>query len=1043
MGLFYVHNKTGVSGAAAQSTPKARLQLSKEIMEKMGCRACTLDRFEANLHHPKMRPTGTPKPYIYVLGEGPGKNEDEQGEQFIGKSGVTIRATIRDCLGLKDKDDENEWVRWNNVVRCRPPDNRAPTIVETTCCMPKQFLDIARTKPRVVLALGGSALEALIGEKGITAWRGRRIAYNRDGHACWIIPTFHPSYINRVSGKSNSKQERQLEDVMRFFRADIDRAVEQSYYGKPPQRLPSEAMLTDDIELVMRAGEIVRLLNRLDFKSYVATDLETTGYRPYHKGAAILTAAVSDGYKTYAFPIAHPEAGFSQAEIKQVLKAYEAFLLRHVDVWAHNLTFEMEWFRFAFGDTFVMTLEGHDTMAQAYVLDERQSAKSLDDLCLIHLGLRIKQLTALDKANLKEEPLASVLPYNGLDAKVTSLIAPRQHELLEADSLVACYDMHRKRSPTIAIMQALGVEIDPAAVEALHGSWVAKAAKAEKFVAAHPDVKKFSQRNGPLNIGSPKEVSKYFVAAGYSEMAGSSDEAALRELDDPVGNAILEYREAEKFRGTYTAPFLFEKRGSKGELIHARGKNIHDDGKVHTKFNHLLTSTGRLCVAEGTSVTIVNPETLVVGKRKIEDIVALTDYVSCVTSDRRILPRQVLSKACTGTRECIELKVECFDKIRRLIVTPDHRIRVPSGSPHYAAYMQASLLKPGNPVLVQPQVKDNGCIPSRSSSPVLGSVVSSAPAGTYRVWDLSIERDRNFYAAGICVHNSSTEPNLQNMPMRTHPEIRSMVTAMGKAITGIDRDKVRAESLQGEMMIVSADYGQIEARVIGMASEDEFLCKSLFENYDVHFEWAQRIATRVPRLVGGKAGLKDKDEMKKFRSVVKNKWTFPAFYLAQLSSIEKNLGCEENELRREFDDFWQQFAGVHAWQKRLLKFYKEHGYVECLTGRRRHGPMTPNMVVNSPIQGTASDIVVDGMLRLSKTAVLTDRMYLHPRLNVHDDLTFYMPVKNLDQSIDIMAEHMLMCPFVFINVPLTVEVKVGHNWHEMTEIATLRSEDYK
>jgi len=163
------------------------------------------------------------------------------------------------------------------------------------------------------------------------------------------------------------------------------------------------------------------------------------------------------------------------------------------------------------------------------------------------------------------------------------------------------------------------------------------------------------------------------------------------------------------------------------------------------------------------------------------------------------------------------------------------------------------------------------------------------------------------------------------------------------------------------------------------------------------------------------------------------------FFGAKIESASGYLNIPVDVLRPHYDAFWQEYEGVYNWQQKQLEFYNKYGYVECLTGRRRHGPLSVNMVYNSPIQGTAAEIVMDAMCRLSETG----DPELQPELNVHDDLTWV----RIDESrVDILAEKildiMLDVPFDFVNVPISVELSQGPNWADMTEFGTFSSDSW-
>ncbi len=103
-----------------------------------------------------------------------------------------------------------------------------------------------------------------------------------------------------------------------------------------------------------------------------------------------------------------------------------------------------------------------------------------------------------------------------------------------------------------------------------------------------------------------------------------------------------------------------------------------------------------------------------------------------------------------------------------------------------------------------------------------------------------------------------------------------------------------------------------------------------------------------------------------------------------------------------------------------------------MTGRRRHGPMTSNQLINAPVQGTAAEIVLDAMSRLSET---NDPM-LQPELNIHDDLTWLrVPERIADELAEKIIDMMINVPFKWAHVvPIAVEMSMGKNWCDMEEI---------
>ena len=267
---------------------------------------------------------------------------------------------------------------------------------------------------------------------------------------------------------------------------------------------------------------------------------------------------------------------------------------------------------------------------------------------------------------------------------------------------------------------------------------------------------------------------------------------------------------------------------------------------------------------------------------------------------------------------------------------------------------------------------------------------------------------------------ASESPNNQNWPARRNKEVRKQLAAPDGCVW------------------VAADQGQIEARVLAMESCDPTWVGMIEKNYDVHQEWAQKIAGISEPF----AKLLD-EEPKKARHKSKNGWVFPAFYGSSLGSIIRNLELDEVAASADdlFHEFWDTFKGVKRWQRRQAQKYERMGYVTSLTGRRRWGPLSYNMCINSPIQCTASDICVDAMVRLFNRSLEENKPWLAAVLQIHDDLSFLVPEDALSDTIAAVVEEQLGFDAPWVNVPLSVEVKTGKNLAEMQVVGEWTSYD--
>lgn len=816
-----------------------------------GCAACTLNN--AKLEHPKMPATGPADADIYVLGEAPGQEEDEQGKQFVGKSGRLLRRVLPNRIERK--------VRWDNVIDCHPPGNRQPTPLEIACCRKRQVADIELAKPKLILAFGGVPLHWFTGEDKITSWRGRLIPVRVGKHKCWLAPIYHPSYVARSQAQAKGRL------VEEAFTLDLESSLAAYEKGLPEPHVEVAEDKDVGVECLTDFNKVLGAIEKARRWGDFAIDVETNGLRPYRKDPKILTVAVSNYEQTFAWPVQHREATWTKSQLEKLNAALVDLILSRTPI-AHNSKMEQEWLAHFHGNRIVFDADWQDTMAQAYVLDEREGTKSLAHCTMSRLGLNVKLLGNVKVSQLEFEPLARVLPYNAYDAKYTYLLYYVQRELIDQEGAEEAYRTMNSRAGPLAVMQSRGVVPNPKAIRELSVEYQRKQRDKELEIQKDPDVLKFVKAHGKFNPASNKDLPALFhrqLGCKECEVKDKKhrgktriacDEAVLSKIDRPIARHILALRGIKKNHSTYIQPFTPD------------GGLIWPDKLVHADFHHLLTSTTRL---------------------------------------------------------------------------------------------------------------------------------------------------------------SCSEPNLQNFPIRSAEakRIRAVICAeLGK-------------------WFVSFDFGQIEARVIAMASLDKFLVDSLWTGYDIHMEWAEKLASDYPKVVGGKRFLKDKAAMKDFRSTVKNAWVFPLFFGSVVQSVAENLHIPERIATRRYDEFWDAFSGVYRWQKRLQKDYERLGYVAKLTGGRRHAPMSLNEIINSPVQGTAADIVNDALCRLSERAFREDAPHLQPIMQVHDDLSFYVPDKNLEASVECIAREMIRVDvFPFINVPLTVECLAGSDWSNKEEIAKFSSTDF-
>ena len=157
----------------------------RAIREDIGeCTRCILHKGRTKL----VFGVGNPRAELMFVGEGPGADEDKQGEPFVGRAGQLLNKMI-EAMGLRRED-----VYIANVVKCRPPDNRTPERDEMETCGPFLFRQIAAIQPKVIVALGATATKSLLGvNEPMSALRGRW----HDFRGTKLVATYHPAYLLR------------------------------------------------------------------------------------------------------------------------------------------------------------------------------------------------------------------------------------------------------------------------------------------------------------------------------------------------------------------------------------------------------------------------------------------------------------------------------------------------------------------------------------------------------------------------------------------------------------------------------------------------------------------------------------------------------------------------------------------------------------------------------------------------------------------------------------------------------------------------------
>jgi DNA polymerase-1 len=257
---------------------------------------------------------------------------------------------------------------------------------------------------------------------------------------------------------------------------------------------------------------------------------------------------------------------------------------------------------------------------------------------------------------------------------------------------------------------------------------------------------------------------------------------------------------------------------------------------------------------------------------------------------------------------------------------------------------------------------------------------------------------------------SSSDPNLQNIPIRT-PEGR----------------RIREAFIPEEgCWILSADYSQIELRILAHLSLDPLLLATFKQDQDVHAATAGEIFHVPSDQVN--------PEMRRLAKVI----NFGIIYGMSAFGLAKELGIQPAVAQAYIANYFQKYHGVRDYIDRSLEAARERGFVNTLLNRRRYLPdiKSPNrsvrqfaerIAVNAPIQGTAADLIKVAMIRIHRR-LLQERSKSKLILQIHDELVFEVPEPELEMIKSLVKEEME--GVMKLEIPLKVEIGTGRNWAE-------------
>lgn len=970
---------------------------------------------------------------ILFVGEAPGKDEDRRGKAFVGRSGQLLDRILKRVQIPLDR------VRITNTIRCLPWSKadgslKTPTLPEAKACSGFLAAEIQKYKPKVIVPLGGVALKAITGSvKGsILKAAGKFDEVTVAGHKAWLFPIHHPAYILR--------QTHLIDEYVQLFQA-LKAGLKKILKGKEPIDTDED---TSGYRLVTDPDEAVEAIKRLrQERRLTAYDLECdvnftrrnkkTEPNAFRKKGKVALVGFSNRHgQAIVIPYRHVEVKWTRPQRQRVKKALRRFFAdRKVSKVAQFKKFDDAALKF------ILKIEPDpntlDTTMLAYAVDEAAPEYNLDVLVRKYTKMRpykadIEELEEEYDYNFVKMPLQPSFIYSAKDVDATRRIALTLTNLLKQDQT-----LHRmatrffsRGQNVLREMEGAGVQVDLDAAEMMQAKYEREVAEAEREMLAMKCTRRMLKRLRKVkdddtiefNVRSPVQIRrvlfrelKYPVyKRSKKSNQPSTDKESLEfyilRFDCAFCKTLRRAREANKMLRSFILVYLWDC---------ARMA----DGRLHGKFNLMGTETGRLCVDGGT-VLVTNQ-----GPIAIKDLDVGEDSYTIRTHRGR--HRRILRKFHKGREAMYEVVTETS---RHVVCTKGHHLltkRLPE------EWTPVASLRVGDQVVVQDGIK------------LRTETVSSVTwVGKRDVWDIEVEEDHSYVAQGLIHHNSSSSPNLQQLPNRAGGDVKRLfVSRFGQPSEALCAKLTRAvESGSKKKLsrvleqhghkagaILSYDYSQMELRILAALSKDETLLQTYHEGRDVHRQTMRTIFNMTDAQLG-KIEAKDKKRHDVLRSIAK-RVNFGIIYGQGPQGTVDTLAKEgvrsiggkritKHHAQKWINKLFGLWPGAVRWIKRVQKKLHRDGFVRTELGRvrhlgrvrsldREHVAQAERQGPNTLIQSAASDVTLTALVVIQ--AEMAKRgMQAVPILIVHDSIVFDCPLNEIE-ALDALVRD------VMVNVP--------------------------
>ena len=995
------------------------------------------------------RSVGSSKPKILFVGDCASAVDDSYGAVFSGTYGNLINSALNDA-GI-DADD----CRYTVAMRCNLGEDKSASFTDCIPCSAFLVNEISRYKPDIIVPLGATVVKLLTNNSvaKLSDYLGveHEISLTTGDYkmfALWSIGLIYHDisyYQDFVHYLTKLKQivynVQKLDDIMDIF---ISKDAE------------SLAVVEDKLEAIYSGDTCLAF----DIESASLDVEEASALDPYSSKTRIVSIAFSyTNDKAITLYTYHPKVDESVL-IRNKEIAIE-LLESHIPKIAHNAKFDMKYILLKWGVTVNNFIE--DTMLTHYaVVTERKKSHGLKLLASRYADVGdysklVREEEVFESGKVFSVSLDEFGKYNALDVIVTRRISDIFKTLADENNTPArrvAYDLLPKATETLNDVEINGLYIDVKVAKKVLAVFKRNMNVVEDSIMSDVHVKRFIKKLpilrkkgivgksvGSFKINSGQQLAvifynkrfyNYDVIENTDSGQPSTKIQVLNKLsvlhkDDTLINLIIEQRRLKKTIGTYLNTFV--ERAVKGK------------GIMHGNFNLFVTSTGRLCVAKGTMVDVVRDLSKNLSGIPIEDV-KVGDLVYTYNDELNLDIRPVKWGGKTGIKKVIRVHWESRGNSKKrgyVDLTPEHEIRKSNG-----LYCQARNLKPGDSVL-----------------PLTCEITKIEEINEFvDVYDLEVEDTHNFIAGGLCVHNSSASPNLQNIPNKSAGHVKRLFTSRYK--NGV---------------LIGLDYSQIELRVLAALSGDERMLDIYREGKDLH----QQTMFAIYDTDEDESSQWD-DSTRKLRRTVAKRINFGIAYGITAEGIVRILENEgilvnNEEAEHYIEMFFRNYPSVKTFINKIENRMFKTGNSVSVFGRVRRFPEVTSFNVllgNSPtdyikdryfndnfgkinsakrqavnhvIQSTASDItlcslvVLNGWLKSNYDNVCIYNS-IHDAIDLDASRDVILPVIN--KAVNIMTDLPQYIKHVFpkhkffdafyAKIPFEVSVEIGVNWRDMVEV---------